>query len=590
MKNKLIPLYFCLMTMLFSCSIVELNNSNILNTFETYITLSLDNTEIRTVLEREISPSALRNFILKGSKDGEPEIILGSWETYSFNRKSIPLTVGTWCFTLTANYRDNILTGTVEQEIVTGSNALSFNLSLSETGSSTSSFHISFKDSNNNYIHNCSCYLETIDGTQILGRSDTGSFYDIPAGTYRLNAKFYSDLRNTYELGSWKEIIHVLAGDYISATRTIDYLDQVSTITYVLNNGKFQTSTGIEIPEKFSRKTPKTFPQAIRRDYYTFDGWYTDPNFSNESKVVSTEGFSEDLTVYAKWIPVSYNIMYKMWVDDNAPIYSLCSYTIEDDVLLPPISIDEIEFHGWEINSSSVGISLKSISGWNAGDKTGDVVLYADYYIQATANENNICEKIQNMKKPGTITASGNFSNELIVQIGEAIKNNTKVGIKLALSNTAGLTSVSDFAFYDCKNLLEITLPMGVTNIGKSAFEGCTKLKHIVLPNSITTINERAFYNCSTLEELTLPSELTAISTETFSYCSKITSLTIPASVNTMYRWAFSNSCIEELIFEDVSTLWFIPGGNRFPISYFTTEQILALLELNTLHWAQNQN
>ena len=60
-------------------------------------------------------------------------------------------------------------------------------------------------------------------------------------------------------------------------------------------------------------------------------------------------------------------------------------------------------------------------------------------------------------------------------------------------------------AFYNCSNLINITLPDNVTSIGENAFAWCSGLTSIVIPDSVTSIGYQAFYNCSGLTSITLP-------------------------------------------------------------------------------------
>ena len=54
------------------------------------------------------------------------------------------------------------------------------------------------------------------------------------------------------------------------------------------------------------------------------------------------------------------------------------------------------------------------------------------------------------------------------------------------------VTSIGAFAFTDCKNLYQITIPDGITSIGAYAFNG-SSLNQIVIPNSVTTIGYEIF-------------------------------------------------------------------------------------------------
>ena len=81
------------------------------------------------------------------------------------------------------------------------------------------------------------------------------------------------------------------------------------------------------------------------------------------------------------------------------------------------------------------------------------------------------------------------------------------------------VTSIDEYAFWDCEGLTSVTIPNSVTSIGKAAFSFCTSLNSITLPNSVTAIGERAFWNCTSLTSITIPNSVTNIGREAFSDC-----------------------------------------------------------------------
>ena len=56
------------------------------------------------------------------------------------------------------------------------------------------------------------------------------------------------------------------------------------------------------------------------------------------------------------------------------------------------------------------------------------------------------------------------------------------------MNRTRKVTSIGNYAFYNCSGLTSVTIPNSVTSIGDDAFRGCSGLTSITIPNSVTTI------------------------------------------------------------------------------------------------------
>lgn len=141
------------------------------------------------------------------------------------------------------------------------------------------------------------------------------------------------------------------------------------------------------------------------------------------------------------------------------------------------------------------------------------------------------------------------------------------------------VTSIGNYAFYNCSSLTEINIPQGITTIGSCAFDGCsglTKAKfssieslcninfsdnygnplyyahhlyineeevtNVIIPSSITTIRNYTFYGCSSITAISIPQEVTSIGISAFSGCSSLTTINIPQGV-TSIEWGVFQGC-----------------------------------------------
>ncbi len=172
-------------------------------------------------------------------------------------------------------------------------------------------------------------------------------------------------------------------------------------------------------------------------------------------------------------------------------------------------------------------------------------------------------------------------SNELILGC-----NSTKI--------PSGITSIKDYALFNCKNLSSIEIPTSVSNIGEYAFKGCNGLNSIIvskdnpvydsrndcnaiiktrdntlivgcsntkIPTSVTEIGDSAFYECSQLNSIEMSNvnkignsaflgctgltdikfsnKLWIIGDKAFYNCNKLEHIEIPSSVNSIGKYVF---------------------------------------------------
>ena len=70
-----------------------------------------------------------------------------------------------------------------------------------------------------------------------------------------------------------------------------------------------------------------------------------------------------------------------------------------------------------------------------------------------------------------------------------------------------GVTTIGDYALYECTELATVTIPESIRTIGNNAFYNCSSLTSVTFPKDIKTIGQYAFYNCSGLSTVTFEGE-----------------------------------------------------------------------------------
>lgn len=104
------------------------------------------------------------------------------------------------------------------------------------------------------------------------------------------------------------------------------------------------------------------------------------------------------------------------------------------------------------------------------------------------------------------------------------------------------VTSIGQYAFYFCSNLVSAPLPNSLTSIGQYAFAFCTNLALTSLPDGLTSIEQYTFYNCNNLAITSIPSSVTKIGTSAFHDNIGLTEITFEGKPTNISSDAFYGS------------------------------------------------
>ena len=212
--------------------------------------------------------------------------------------------------------------------------------------------------------------------------------------------------------------------------------------------------------------------------------------------------------------------------------------------------------YGAVINPKQDGNIVKSYT------KTDDTNAQCDI-ITAYLNSEDVAEKLtkeltENTKKTDKDVSyeveGGNiYFNKTTGLITSADNTVTKVDIPLYIDKVL-VVGIDDYAFFNCRNLKEVSMKTEPKTIGKKAF-AYSGLKKITLSQKITTIGESAFAYCpitdninsigsnafeqSALTTITMPKALTEVPENCFNGCSALKTIGLNTGVKTVGKNAF---------------------------------------------------
>ena len=144
------------------------------------------------------------------------------------------------------------------------------------------------------------------------------------------------------------------------------------------------------------------------------------------------------------------------------------------------------------------------------------------------------CNRIPSVNISQNVTSLGNGAFKGCSKLTQvSLNSNAVVGKEY--------NQTTNFASIFGPQVSSYTLGNAVTAIGDYAFYGCGNLSAINLPSTITKIGESAFQNCTGLTSITMQEGITSIEPNTFSGCTGLASVTIPNTVTTIKDNAFAN-------------------------------------------------
>jgi len=170
------------------------------------------------------------------------------------------------------------------------------------------------------------------------------------------------------------------------------------------------------------------------------------------------------------------------------------------------------------------------------------LVIKGDYGLEDYAEKHNygfraiscggICGDNANwvIDVDGTLIISGIGAMADYENISDIPWNDYKSQIK-SIEVNDGITSICNYAFAGCENLIEAMLPDSVKMIGESAFAGCVALREFNLPKSITEIKNNTFEGCVSIKRFNVPNNIRTIGNQAFYNCKNIKIVIVPKSV-----------------------------------------------------------
>lgn len=357
--------------------------------------------------------------------------------------------------------------------------------------------------------------------------------------------------------------VTILTGSHGNREFTANW--QPNKYTFTLNaNGGTVSSSSIFADYNASYTLP-----TPTRDYYTFEGWYD----GTKKYADGTWREANNVTLTAKWTPISYTITYNLSGGTNSS-QNAKNFTVESSrISLKDPTRKGYKFLGWYKDSSYSNKVTEIVSGSHENISLyakWEIINYTITYslnggtvsgtIETTFTVNDLPLQLPTPSKTGyvflnwSVDSVDGTSIETITSLNNIsiVANYMMEGLSLELSRdktyytvnySGAATHVEISSYYQGKPVKKI-----------AGFRESLTLESITIPNTIEVIEEYCFYGCVSLASIVIPDSVTVIDSFAFYGCSNLKSLTIGKGLKSIGSYAFEDTEITDLYLNDLAS------------------------------------
>ena len=167
------------------------------------------------------------------------------------------------------------------------------------------------------------------------------------------------------DLGTGSQVTGIALGSTGDMTVYAQWGLEVYDITYMNTEGAVNTN-----PATYTIESEQITLAEVSKTGYAFEGWFTDADLTTAADTEIETGSHGDLTFYAKWSIVGYEIVYNLYNGTYEEGVSNPSvYTIEQEVVLSDPILEGSYFAGW-YDLAEGGNLVTSIPVGSSGNRT----------------------------------------------------------------------------------------------------------------------------------------------------------------------------------------------------------------------------
>ena len=269
---------------------------------------------------------------------------------------SLAVTAGkTYGFTLTAIYGGATWLASLQKEILSGENSLTFELklsALSTEGEGALTIFVSYPDK----VKAVDAVLKSMDESSKIADLECEFIPElegfvavhiekVDSGNYVVIFTLWGDEEKTLSLGQWREYAGVTDKNASISHVDITDNDDLANI-YEINLDYAGGTSSLSSPGSYTRYSDDIILPAkkdMKKDYYEFTGW------SDGEKIVSKieKGSVGNISLTATWKLLDYEINYNLEEDAQNAEANPATFTVESEFDFADPERDGFVFAGW---------------------------------------------------------------------------------------------------------------------------------------------------------------------------------------------------------------------------------------------------
>lgn len=268
-----------------------------------------------------------------------------------------------------------------------------------------------------------------------------------------------------YKFVGWfigeKKIEKIAKGSYGDLKISAKWSMATYTVEYVCD-GNHDNPTELAVDEEYTLKDAE-------KTGYSFEGWHSDESLQTRVYTVISSG--ETVTLYAKFAPVTYTIVYDY--SGGEGVENPSTYTIEsEDIILNAASKNGFEFLGWFNGEDKIEVIKKG--------SFGDISLVAKWLEKSPfVVENGVVKAYSGDEKHVVVPET--VGGEKITAIDENLLQNIANSVEI-IEIQAKIETLPQSVFFNLTKLRILTLPSSIVEMPAKLLEDCIMLEEVVLP------------------------------------------------------------------------------------------------------------